>query len=167
MNKNQWRGGWLKECWLYGYSSVPSVLKTPQSVRIDFLSVCWSCSCELVKEVGALLPALRSSQTHKCISLSLLLTPAFCSLTSHVSFHKVCRHQVLLHNPPPPAQPKQQQQQHHCINMHLPDKWSTLSMFTTQILSHPLAGSQSFDLSVCLCVSQPDAFSFRQITGSM
>lgn len=74
------------------------------------------------------------------------------------------------HNPPPPPPPPPaKQQQHHRINMHLPDKWSTLSVFSRQIRSHPLAVSQPFWL-ICLsphiAASQPDAFSFRQITGS-
>lgn len=71
--------------------------------------------------------------------------------TSHMLSHKVNSHQVLLHKLPP--LPNQQQQQHHCINTHLSDKWSTLSVFSRQILSHPLAVSQPFDSSNCLRVS--------------
>lgn len=142
---------------------------TPQSIRIDF--VCcpqlsqdfiaaagradWKCGCSFFFTHSEVIP---HSQVH-LTSLSLL---QLLNIFPHVLPQGL---------QPPGAAPQpstKQQQQHHHINMHLPDKWSTLSMYSRQILSLPLAVSQPFwfiCLSLRITMSQPDAFSFRQITG--
>lgn len=131
----------VKWCHLCGYSYVPSV-----HYKVNknwFFLVALSSFCV---RVGCGLPFTHSELVPR--QNERLTSTSSCSETSsHMASHKVCSHQVLLGNPPPPP-PK-----HQSINMNLPDKRSTLSMFCRQILSHPLAVSQPFDLSVCLHVS--------------
>lgn len=85
------------------------------------------------------------THTHQHISLSFPLTPSAlkCLPTCPPTRFAATRCCSATHHP-----------NHHiplcCITLHLPDKWSTLSMFSRQILSLPLAVSQPSDLSVCL-----------------
>lgn len=69
------------------------------------------------------------------------------------SFHPQLSHVFPHVLPPPPGAALQSLHQRPHINTHLPDKRSTLSMFSRQILSLPLAVSQPSDLSVCLRTS--------------
>lgn len=146
-------------CWLTGYSHVPSVHNMVQSIRIDF--VCCRelslalYSCSWMEMWTLLYPQWGQTHTLQYISLPSPPAPSLSSQTSsHMSSCNVRSHQVLLHNPPQPPSPPSAPPQHHHINMHLLDKWSTLSMFSRQIRSHPLSASQPFDLSVCLLISQ-------------
>lgn len=153
-------GKQLKYC-LNGYSCIPSAQNTVQSIRIDlgccselFLcfiaaagSACWKCGCSFSPHWGH--PTL--TRTFH-FPLRLLLPSALKRLPAcpptRFAATRCCSTTPPPHTPTP-SPPKQ----HHGINMHLPDKWSTLSVFSRQILSLPLAVSQPFDLSVCLHIS--------------
>ncbi len=150
--KNSW-----SSCWLNGYSYIPSAHNMVESIRIDF-------ACRLKLFLHLIAAAGNAQWKCRCCFTHTEVKPTLTS-TSHFPLFSLPP-SALKHLPTcPPTRfaatrccstnpPAKQQQRHHHINMHLPDKWSTLSVFSRQIRSHPLAVSQPFDWSVCLHISQ-------------
>lgn len=129
-----------------------------QSIRIDF--VCRPKLClHFIATAGRAYWKRGHSFTHTEVKPTLTSTSHFLffSLPQLLNvFPHVLPHVLPQGLQPPGAAPQHHHNhhiQHHCITLHLPDKWSTLSMFSRQILSLPLAVSQPFDLSVCLHIS--------------
>lgn len=126
--------------------------------RHELILFAWSlralCSCSSVEKQTPFYPH-RGQPTHQYISPGALLLPPSALPTgppARVAASRCCCAAALsLLPPPPPAPPRRQQLP--CINTHLRDKRSTLSMFSRQLRSHPLAVSQPCDLSVCRLTS--------------
>lgn len=152
------RGRWLKRCRLYGSTYVPSVHNMVQSIRIDFV-----CSSKLFLGFTAVAGRAFTHTEVTLVSASRLpLAPSFCCLTRPPTRFAAtrCCSATLHHNrtsvitastrvcqtndPPSPC----------FVDKYSPTPLSCLS------------DVWFISLSPRIATSPPDAFSFRQITGS-